>query len=228
MAVPIATRIAAERVESGPSLADLARMAADEEWKRRLAAGGGGGGSPPMKSPTQMVLYSIGLINEQMRALYQSVIAAFERNQANAPGQVQQATEAATLPAGVREFVMNIGTALRMIADLTQRSGQQIGDTAKLAKELSSNALNAAMLSISGWVSRTLKLLGLSNADDDNFEAEELADKQAATEEEMFFPGLSARLFGEGDNQSNGRSVISHIQNVADQMNRVVASLLRK
>ncbi len=219
-------RASEERIIApAPSLSDLARMAAEEELKRRLAGGGGGGGSSAMKSPTQFVLYSMSLINEQMRAMYQAVIAAFERNQANTP-QVQQNAQANPLPLPVREVLTNIGTALRMINESLQRGGQQLADISKAARELGSSTLNAAILSVSGWVSRTLKLLGLGNADDDNFEAEDLAEKQGVAEEQI---NLTTRLFGGGDNEEgNGRNVISHIQNVADQMNRIVASLLRR
>jgi hypothetical protein len=219
-------RVSEERIIApAPSLNDLARMAAEEELKRRLASGGGGGGSSAMKSPTQFVLYSMSLINEQMRAMYQAVIAAFDRNQANTP-QVQQNTQANPLPLPVREVISNIATALRMINESLQRGSQQLAELGKSARELGSNALSAAILSMSGWVSRTLKLLGLASADDDNFEAEELAEKQGIAEEQI---NLTTRLFGDGESpEANGRSVISHIQNVADQMNRVVASLLRR
>ena len=215
-ATVLSGRVSEERIipAPGPTINDLARMAAEEEFKRRLAGGGGGGGSAPMKSPTQFVLYSMGLINQQMRAMYEAVIAAFERNQANTAQVNPQQTTA--LPAAVTEVAQNIGTALRMLTDLLQKGAQPLTDLSKAAREFGSNALNSAILSMSGWVSKTLKLLGLANSDDDNFEAEDLAEKQGIAEEQI---NLTTRLFGGGDNQEgNGRTVISHIQNVADQM----------
>ncbi len=225
-AMTLSGRVSEERIITapGPTISDLARMAAEEEFKRRLAGGGGGGGSAPMKSPTQFVLYSMGLINQQMRAMYEAVIAAFERNQAGATPVIPQ--QAVALPEAVREVAQNIGTALRIITEAMQRNSQQLTDLSKAAKELGSNALNAAILSMTGWASRMLKLLGFSKTSDENFEAEDLAEKQGVAEEQI---NLTTRLFGGGDNEEgNGRTVISHIQNVADQMNRVVASLLRR
>lgn len=222
-ATVLSARVSAERT-IGPTLSDLARMAAEEELKRRLAGGGGGGGSAPMKSPTQFVLYSMGLINQQMRAMYEAVIKAFEANQANTAQVSQQPTNA--LPAPVAEVAKNIGTALRMLTEALQRGAQPLTDLSKAARELGSNAMNSAIVSMSGWVSKALKLLGLANADDDNFETEDLAEKQEVAEEQI---NMTTRLFAGGDNQEgNGRTVISHIQNVADQMNRVVAALLRR
>jgi len=219
-AAPLQARVAVERYE-GPSPIDLARIAADEEFKRRLA-GGGGGGSAPMNSPTQFVLYSIGLINDQMRAMYEAVVKAFEANQANTPQQTNTAPAASPLPAGLREVIANVTTALRMLGDMTQGLKELPRDLTKTA----ANITNTAVLSMSSWVSRLLKALGLSKTDDENFEAEDIAEKFAMTEEELIAQGLRTNLYSQSGDE--GRTVISHIQNVADQMNRVVASLLRK
>ncbi len=219
---PLQARAVAGRYE-GPSPIDLARMAAEEEFKRKLA-GGGGGGSAAMKSPTQFVLYSMSLINDQMRAMYQAVIKAFEANQANAPQQAAAASN--VLPAGLRETITNIANGLRMLGDAMQRASQMPRDATKSATEFLRNAANIATLTMSSWVSRMLKALGLSKLDDENFEAEDIAEKFAMTEEERIARELKANFYTQGGD--DGRTVLSHIQNVADQMNRVVASLLRR
>ncbi len=210
---PVQLRASVER-EIGPSLADIAAM---EELKRRLASGGGGG-APPMKSPTQFVLYSMSIINQKMMEMYRAVIAAFERNQANQTPQAVQA-EATTV---FKEITLNVREGMRIVGEFFRFDPkQQLLDITKQARAMVSDATKFMTVSLFAMASKFMKLLGFNRSDDESFEAEDLYKKQTMHDTEDLMPSLSQRLFDDG---KSDQTAISHIQNISDQANRVIAA----
>ncbi len=154
----------------GPSPLDLARMAAEEDWKRKLFGGGGGGGSPEMKSPTAFVLHSLSIIGQKMRELYESVIAAFEASQGRAPEQIVTNEALATEPA--------TNNPLRFLAKPTMDFLQtNIRDLIRASQDMLKQSLkisNSLSISIAVIVNRLVKLLGFAQeAEEEVFEDDE-------------------------------------------------------
>lgn len=220
LATPVYTLGATVNVEASNAASNridptiLARVALDEELKRK---GGGGGGGAVFKSPTLFVLYSMRLINDALRQAYQALQQALAQSAAKATSPLLQAitnTQNALLNFinnnPVTNFVTNfsngVGRSLDQIANAFKNPQQ-------LANQISTNfsALgNLIASAIANGLKRTY------NKDEDRLDPNEEIYED---EDNLFAKGMN--FFGINNNQeSNSKSIKSHIDNIAKQFAR--------
>lgn len=203
------------------NLSNLQRITDDDEERKRRLLGGGGGSSAKdiFKSPTLFVLFSIKLINEgleQLKALLDSALQSGNQSspQASIVNDVQNYVESSygAILNAVKTPLVNFSNALSDAANTALQ----------FASSLGSNFANLATVAMSILANKLYKLISgedLEKITNDNGEE--------VNEEFSIFDNLKQLLFDKKNNESNERSIVSHLKNMADQTTRTITKLVQ-
>lgn len=202
------------RQQAQNSPQNLARILEEIEREKLKRAGGGGGGLRTFKNPALFVLYSLRIINQKMRAIFESFLKA--------TAIPNQSTEIALPQNPVAEIIGKIANLPKQLLQSFQNGfinllalPSQIGKNAvALAKTLASSFTNLATLAASALANKLFKNL-FGQDDDKGIDREEELEKQG-----WLYRVQSFFLSDDTEHESNGRNIISHIRNVADQISK--------
>lgn len=206
---------AAKQQSSARDPQTLAKIIEEEQRKKELEKGGGGGGLRTFKNPALFVLYSLRVINEKIQELVNAFLKATalpsQTNQAN-PQQnpiVAIFNKVANLP---KQLIQSFQNGLLNFLALPSKIGSNL---TALAKTLASNFANLATLAASALANKLFKNLFGKDEDEGIEREDELEEQQNWLDRvKAFF------VSDDTEHESNGRNIISHIRNIADQINR--------
>jgi hypothetical protein len=186
----------------------LARIALEEELKRR--GGGGGGGSAPSFNPNMWVSYSYKLMNDALQQLYALINQILDQSTA------QTTTATANLASQVGSSVMSSFSALTSpLKNIFQNTNNQMRDNiarsplADVMKKLA-DPVQFANILFSSLIKGLKK--SIYGKDDDT-----KTDTQNQNEKDDLATLLGMNGIADEDNEANGKSIKSHMDNIARQ-----------
>jgi len=188
----------------------LARIALEEELKRR--GGGGGGGSAPSFNPNMWVSYSYKLMNDALQQLYALINQILDQSTA------QTTTATANLASQVGSSVMSSFSALTSpLKNIFQNTNNLQRDNAARsplsdAMKKFADPVQFANILFSSLVSSLKK--AIYGSDDDT-----KTNTQEQTEREELANLNMMSAIADEDNEANGKSIKSHMDNIARQYN---------
>lgn len=205
-------------VRTSPNRIDptiLARASLEEELKRK--GGGGGGGGAVFKSPTLFVLYSMRLINEALLQAYKALQQALAQSAARA---VSPLTQAIANAQNALLKIINNNPVINFVSNFSNgvnKNLEQIANAFKNPQELA-NKILSSFTSLGNLIASAIAN-GLKKSytkDEEKLDPNEWVYES----EDNLFTGMMS-FFGVNNNQeSNGKSIKSHIDNIAKQFAR--------
>lgn len=193
---------------------NLAKILEELEQEKLKKTGGGGGGLRTFKNPALYVLYSLRVINQKIQELMQAFLKA-----TSLPALPEQLTlpqnpvaaildKIVNLPKQLVQGLQNIGlNLLALPANLAKNA-------VAMAKTLASSFMNLATLAASALANKLFKNL-FGQDDDKGIEREDELEQQG-----WLYRVQSFFMSDDTEHESNGRNIISHIRNVADQISK--------
>ncbi len=190
----------------------LARIALEEELKRK-GGGGGGGGSAPSFNPNLWVSYSYKLMNEALQELYDLVNKILDQStQASSSAISNMATQTG---AGLTNAFSRLTSPIQNLFSNLQRPNANQATAPKTpleaALKLGADSVQFANILFSTLINGLKK--SIYGKDED---AQDL-NKNNPDEKSFSLLGLDAIV--DEDNEANGKSIKSHMDNIARQYN---------
>ncbi len=188
----------------------LARIALEEELKKK--GGGGGGGSAPSFNPNMWISYSYKLMNDALQQLYALLNQILDQSTA------QSSSAVANLATQVGSSVMSSFSALTSpLKNIFQNTNNQMRDNAARsplsdAMKKLADPVQFANILFSSLVSNLKK--AIYGRDDDT-----KTNTQEQTEREELANLNMMSAIADEDNEANGKSIKSHMDNIARQYN---------
>lgn len=184
----------------------LARISIEEELKRR-GGGGGGGGRTESFNPNLFVSYSYKIINDALRELFELGKTVF-----NSGTAILEAP--ANLAANITKSINNaFSGVMTNIGNFGSNLMATILSPFNSAKNLATNFASLGTL-IGSAIANGLKKIFYGK------DEEKIETKEYEEDKEGFFGGLInfMTLSGNADNESNGKTIKAHIDNVNKQI----------
>jgi hypothetical protein len=190
----------------------LARIALEEELKRK-SGGGGGGGSAPSFNPNMWVSYSYKLMNKAMEQLYELFNKILDQStQASSSAMSNMAAQAG---AGIANVFSRLTSPFQNLFSTILRSNSNPATAPKTpleaALKLSSDFVQLANILFSSLINGLKK--SIYGKDDDTKDL----NNQKQEDDTFSLMGLDAIV--DEDNEANGKSIKSHMDNIARQYN---------
>jgi hypothetical protein len=186
----------------------LARIALEEELKKK--GGGGGGGSAPSFNPNMWVSYSYKLMNDALQQLYALLNQILDQSTA------QSSSAVANLATQVGSSVKSSFSALTSpLKNIFQNTNNQMRDNSARsplsdAMKKFADPVQFANILFSSLVSSLKK--AIYGSDDDT-----KTNTQEQTEREELANLNMMSAIADEDNEANGKSIKSHMDNIARQ-----------